>query len=335
MRTRFLFLFFFAALAGAAFGDDTMVRVKADRVNLRGRPDANGEVVGQLSAGDEIKVVQTGDLWIGITPPEKIKSWIHKDFLQDGKVTVKELTVRAGPSINYPRIGSLTRGDVVTPRETFGDWICVAPPTNAVVWVHRELLDLSGGEISKSMATATPTVVVIATVTSAETRITNRIPLESLPPEVSPEAVIVTNSAVEKIRPSVPGQSVVRGAPSHDAVMMPPSFAPGSTNAAVPASVLVADLKLVPLPGQGSVVQHEGFVKPSPYLLAPGHYRLALKKGGNLETVCFLRGNSQQLATLVDQYFSIGGREYWVQSVREPVLVIERIERRPAPEEKP
>lgn len=293
------------------------VRVKGDRVNLRGRPDANGEVVGQVAANEELKVLQNGETWVGVAPPSGIRCWIHKDFVQDGRVSVKELSVRAGASINYPRIGSLFRGDPVTPRETFGEWLCVAPPTNAVVWVHRELLDVPALARAAEEAAAMP------------------------PPEAAvvvrdeAPAVLATNAAAEKIRPSAPEKpSVPSGTPlTHQAVVMPPGSQAGTaTNAAAQPP---SDLNLVPLPGQGSVAQHEGYVKPSPYLFAPGKYRLARKKGNTLETVCFLRGNSKQLAELADQYLLMQGSEYWVQGVREPVLVIDRIERRPEPESPP
>jgi hypothetical protein len=227
---------------------------------------------------------------------------------------VKELTVRAGASINYPKVGSLFRGDAVTPRETFGEWLCIPPPTNAVVWIHRELLDLPSETRAveeRSAASSSPAPAVTGVATDATVS-------------------AATDSAVAKIAPSVP--TAVSGSTTpitHQAVVMPPHVMPGT--AVTNAPLVPADLNLVPLPGQGTVVQHEGFVKPSPYLLAPGKYRLAVKKGSQLETVCFLRGNSRQLADLVDQYFAIQGPEYWVQGVREPLLIIERIERRSAP----
>lgn len=320
MRNTILSVLLGALSACASLADGQPVaRVRAERVNLRGRPDANGEVVGQAAAGDLLKVVQTGEVWYAVSPPEKVRCWIHKDFVQDGKVTVKELTVRAGASINYPRIGSLFRGDAVTPRETFGDWLCIPPPTNAAVWIHRELLDV-------------PPAAKVAAETSPLSVPNNSEPAA----DSSPVLPVATNEMAVKISPSNPTAPASEATTplQHQAVVMPPRVMAGATGSGTPTNSppqVPADLNLIPVPGQGSVVQHEGFVKSSPYVLAPGRYRLAVRKGSQLETVCFLRGNTQQLATLVDEYFMMQGREYWVQGVREPLLVIERIERRPKP----
>lgn len=306
-------------LSAASLADDPIIaRVKGERVNLRGRADANGEVVGQATAGQELKVLQPGDLWVAVAPPDGIRCWIHKDFVQEGKVAVKELIVRAGASINYPKIGSLFRGDSVTARETFGDWLCIPPPTNAIVWIHRELIDLPG---AAAATTGTPVAVV-------------------LPP--APEAAIThapsPDTPVPKILPTHPeGGFFSRSTPTpptaHEEVVMPPPVKkPDALAPSAADTNALAGLNLVPLPGQGNVVEHEGFVKSSPYAFAPGRYRLATRKGNQLETICFLRGNSAQLQSLTDQYFLMQGREYWVQGVREPVLIIERIERRPQPE---
>lgn len=303
------------ALALAARADEPqLVKVKGDRVNLRGRAEVNGEVVGQVMAGDELKVVQNGEHWIGVAPPGSVRCWIHKDFVRDGVVATKELSVRAGPSINYPRVGSLFRGDAVTPRETFGEWFCVPPPSNAVVWIHRELLDLPAAAQAAVEATATP------------------LPAQPVIAGEPPPMTVATNLTVIKIAPSRPDAEEAPKAadmPEQPVVVMPPGSV--ASNAAAAPARPPADLNLVPLPGQGQMARHEGYVKPSPYLFAPGKYRLALKKGNTLETICFLRGNSRQLAGLVDQYFAMQGPEYWVQGVREPLLVIERIERRPDP----
>lgn len=311
-------------------GEPESLRVKGERVNLRGRPDASGEVVGQVTVGEELRVRKMGDTWVEVVPPERVRCWVHKDFIQDGKVAVKELTVRAGASINYPRIGSLFRDDPVTPRETFGEWLCIPPPTNSSVWVHRDLLEVPGD------AVASPADAVAATpVREAEG--TPAAPAVVAPPMPMPSDVAGTTNTPTLVIPSPPaprvflstGTSAVTTIIAHieDA---PPTNAAASGQIAPPT-----DLNLVPLPGQGVIVLREGFVKPAPYVLAPGRYRLASKKGNQLETVCFLRGNSQQLSGLIDEYLAMQGREYWVQGVREPVLVIERIERRPAPAVRP
>ena len=89
---------FAAGLAGAA--ELPTATVKGDKVNLRGRPDANGEVIGHAAFGEALAIRSVGEPWVEVVPPERIKAWVHRDFVQEGRVAVKELTVRAGPSIN-------------------------------------------------------------------------------------------------------------------------------------------------------------------------------------------------------------------------------------------
>lgn len=261
--------------------DLPVATVKGDKVNLRGRADSNGEVIGHAAHGEALQVRNAGETWVEVVPPERIKAWIHRDFVQDGRVAVKELTVRAGPNINYPRMGALFRGDAVTARETFGEWICVAPPTNASIWVHRDFLELPA-------SLTAPAVAPVAAVSNVPPAAVGPVP-----PAVDP----ATNPVAVAEQPS------------------PPS-----------------DLMLVPLPGQGNPITREGWLKPAPYVFnPPGRYRLAQKQGSHLDTVCFLRGNNQQLSSMTDTFLAIRGREYWVQGVREPVLVVEAIERKAAP----
>lgn len=272
-----------AGLARAA--DLPVATVKGDKVNLRGRPDANGEVIGHAAFGEMLAIRTIGETWVEVVPPERVKAWVHRDFVQDGRVAVKELTVRAGPNINYPRMGALYRGETIAARETFGEWICVAPPTNSSIWVHRDFLELPAPAASAPTAPSGVTETAASNATAAI--------VAALPPAPNP----ATNPVAVAESPAPP-----------------------------------ADLMLVPLPGQGTAITREGWLKPAPYVFnPPGRFRLAQKTGSHLDTVCFLRGNNQQLASMTDTFLAIRGREYWVQGVREPVLVIEAIERKPAP----
>jgi len=44
-----------------------------------------------------------------------------------------------------------------------------------------------------------------------------------------------------------------------------------------------------------------------------------------METVCYLWGNDEQLDGLRGRRLTIEGREYWLQGLRHPMLVVERI----------
>jgi hypothetical protein len=99
---------------------------------------------------------------------------------------------------------------------------------------------------------------------------------------------------------------------------------------AVTAATVPTDLPLLPLSGQGRVVQREGQLKRSPSLFSrpPGPYRLVKRDGNKIITTAYLRGNSKQLDALLDAHLIVQGREYWVENQRLPLLVIDAIEKR-------
>lgn len=118
------------------------LRVVADRVNIRARPDTRSEVVAQVNAGDTVMALNAASNWVEILPPEAAALWVHKDFVRDGRVIAGELNVRGGPGINYSVVGSLRRGDDIRVLETFGEWLRVASPSvQASVWISRDYLE--------------------------------------------------------------------------------------------------------------------------------------------------------------------------------------------------
>lgn len=269
-----------------------MARIRTDRVNLRARPDTSAEVVVQANAGDRFIVVSTQADWVAITPPDSVDFWAHRDFVKDGVSTVNKLNLRAGPGINYSIVGSVDSGARLDVRGQFGEWVKVAP-SNGALWVSRELVD-----VVTSVRAVSPPVPV------ASSSVSEPVAPPLLPPA---EAAPALGGAVAPLppQPVQPSQAPVRAAP-------PPS-----------------DLKLVPLEGQGRQVQREGELKPAPFLFGrPSAFRLVKKEGVQMLTVCYVRGNTAQLNSLMNETLTIFGREYWVQGVKQPVVVLERIERR-------
>ena len=63
----------------------------------------------------------------------------------------------------------------------------------------------------------------------------------------------------------------------------------------------------------------------------PSRYRLVQLKGRSVVPLCYVRGNSGQLNSLLDQWLQIQGRQYWVSGADYPVLIPERISPRTAP----
>ena len=250
-------------------------KVSGQRVNLRAKPEATSEVVGQVSEGDVLTVKSIQAEWVEVVPPDSVELWVHQDFVADGKSAVSKLNVRAGPGVNYNVVGNLDKGEAVTVKGTFGEWVRIAPFPEASLWVSKDLVQLA-------------------------------LPIKKTPPP-APVVALPTNRVQAVQAPTSTVQAVKE-------TMPPPP----------------ADLDLIPLAGQGKVVQREGELKPAPYVInRPSSFRLVQRNGTRIDTVCYLRGNTQQLQSLMGQRLLVSGREYWIQGSREAIVVIDRIEKRP------
>ncbi|MFH0907847.1 MAG: SH3 domain-containing protein [bacterium] len=268
-------------LSPAHAAEPVTAKVTGQHVNLRAKPESTSEVVGQVSDGDVLSVKSIQAEWVEVVAPESVELWVHQDFVADGRSAVSKLNVRAGPGVNYNVVGNLDKGEALTVKGTFGEWVRIAPFPAASLWVSKDFVQLN-----LPVRKTPPPVSVVAA--------TNRPPLPPAAADVSPTSTV---QAAQDIAPP------------------PPS-----------------DLVLIPLAGQGKLVEREGELKPAPYAVnRPSPFRLAQRVGTRMDTVCYLRGNTQQLQSLMGWRLSVRGREYWVQGVNEAIVVVERIEKRPIP----
>lgn len=267
-----------------------IAQVLADRVNLRARPLVTSEVVGQVSEGETLDVVIVDDQWAEVVPPPRIDAWVASEFVVDGQVIVSKLNARSGAGINYNVIGTFAKNDRVTRRGSFGEWLKVAPPADARLYISREFLELKDPN-----APAVPEALVPPV----------------LAPAIEPEPVV---EQVAVVAPPVQGFEE----------------APVSIDATEETIDTPGDLRLIPLDGQGRMVQREGLLKKVPLLFfnPPGTHRLVKREGNKIITTAYLRGNRQQLDALVDHNLLISGNEYWTEDVKQPLIVIRSIEKR-------
>jgi len=299
MRTRIAIGIILAAAAVRAPAADVSATIAGDRVNLRARPTLQAEVVGQANEGDRIVVRSFSNDWAEVAPPAGIEFCVHRDFVKDGRVQVSKLQVRAGPGINYSKVGMMVKGDAVKVIGEFGEWLKIAPPPGCSLWITRSMVKLPE---PKAVASVKPAVVASATTTvvaAVAPRPAAGVP--SVPSAVPPPVV----------RPAVPAP-----------VAPPPAVA--SAVPAAPAAYTPDDLRLAPVDNQGAVVMREGRVRTTVLVLGrPSRYHLVDEAGG--ETVCYLRGNDAQLRNFVDRRLRIRGRQFWVQGNRHPVVVVDQI----------
>lgn len=269
-------------------------KVKNDRVNLRAKPNLQSETVDQASAGQILEVRSVDDQWVQVVPPDTTDFWVHKEFVVDDTVLVTRLNVRSGAGINYNVVGSFLKGDKVQRRGSFGEWLKVAPPADASLWVSRDLVDVL-------------------------------YPAPDLPPPESAPAVSEFRDLESNSAPLAMTDPMVTPSDFEDKSVGSAGMIPSDSPAGAPT-----DLNIIPLDGQGRETVREGQLKRSPTLFfkAPGSHRLVKRDGNKLITTAYLRGNVNQLEGLLDEYLVIRGKEYWVAKVRVPVIVIEAIEKR-------
>lgn len=288
-----------ALIAGAQESDELQARVKSDRVNMRAKPDGAGEVVAQATLDERLRVRAVEPEWVQVSPPDRVDLWVHKDFVKDGLSVGEKVNVRAGAGINFSVVGQYTRGERVEVRGQFGEWLKVAP-SNSALWVSRDLVDLL---YPARMIEPAPAPLVDA----------------PLPAQPLPAGPLNQAGGETDLGPVSQSPTMVQPLESPSAVPSSPD-----NRAAEPPR----DLNLVPLEGQGRLVQYEGELKPSPFMFGrPSKFRITRRSANQIHTLCFVRGNTRQLESLLNQRLVVRGREYWVQGVRQPVLVLERIER--------
>jgi len=318
-----------AGLVAAMSASAVDVRVTGDRVNLRTRPDGESEVVGQVSRGTVLKRLASDGDWTKVAPPEGTDLWVYGELIQDGLVAVPKLMVRGGPGINYKSVGHLLEGDGVTVRGEQSGWLRIAPTPGSYVWI-------SSGYVQRTSAPAEPAAKPSP---APAVKPVPRPAAPKPPPErsaVKPVGPTSAKPSVSIARPP-PGRAFtppVRptappARPSAPRREPPSRTGPGRTITGVSAAPAPVDLKhLVSSRAQGRRVEMRGTLRPAARAVwrRPGDYRLVQRdRQGRSLTVCYVAGKAERLDALLGRSLLVAGREYWVQGVLHPVIVVESL----------
>ena len=317
MKTTQTFRLCAALLAAAASSlqAQTPVRITADNVNLRAKPALTAEVVAQAHYHDQLAAFDLGEEWIGVAPPPAVDLWVSQDFVQSPDNTVrKRLNVRAGPSIDYNVVAVLDRGTALDLRGEQSGWLKIAPPANARLWVHRDFVEiLSAAPEAVAAAPAAEPAAAEARPPrprkpkAEETADSPAAPAEPGAVPLAPVASAVPHTGLPTpiVSPSVP----VRDAPAREIPVPPP-----------------ANLRLIPLEGQGRFAEFEGELRAAPLINeAPTRYRVVRWQNNRWQILCHVYGEAAKFRALQDKRVRVQGREYWIQGAAAPVLVPDQI----------
>lgn len=273
-----------AGLAVSRLGaEPARVEVLSERVNLRAKPRPEAEVAGQVGRGVILEYRGTNMEWVAVAPPTNVGLWISSEYVKDNKVGTGKLNVRAGAGINYPVVGTVYLGDVVTPRSQMGQWMEIAPPTNAVLWVHQDYVRAVAGEAALSNA--------------APADLSGPVPAAAAP----------ADAPVVRPAPAVP--AVAAAIPEPEPPVIPPPD--------------LKEKEIVPLPGQGETMQFEGALHKTSFLdfSRIGDYCLVAWERGRPVTVCYIKGDKPQLKSLEGRRLRIKGDGYWLKESAKPLLI--------------
>lgn len=291
------------AAAAAPLPAQTPVRITADNVNLRAKPQLTAEVVAQARYDDRLVAREIGPEWIEVAAPATVDLWVMKSYVQmpQGTIGANRVNLRAGPSINYNIVATLSLGDPVELRgEEIQDWLKIAPPPAAHVWVHRDYVEILSG---------TPELAATAKAASEDKPPRKR--KSKAPAEETPAG----GTAADAPRPDLPTPIVSPSVPVKDAagreIPMPPP----------------ANLKLIPLEGQGRFTEMEGELRAAPLINeAPTRYRIVRWQNNRWQILCHVHGEAAKFRSLQDKRVRMKGREYWIQGAAAPVLVPDQVQ---------
>lgn len=272
--------------------------VVVNRVNVRGLAGLKGEVIGRVSKGETVNVLEQINLakhkadepsqWAKISLPTNVAVWVNSQFIDAKSKTVKpkKLNLRSGPGEHYNVLGVIDAGTAITETGSKGEWTKIEAPSSSYAFVAAMYLKQEAtGNIPKNPAPSTETP-------------------EPTPTTVAEPTPIVTAPAEPIVTPP--------------AVVTPPTVIV-QTNI-----IVVADTNLPPPPPR--VVTHEGVVRKSISIVAPTYFELYYPPTGEVVNYLFSTTTNLNLARYNGFHISVTGEEgldaRWRKS---PVLTVQKI----------
>jgi hypothetical protein len=277
------------------------LRVKGNGVCLRARPDREAKTLAQVNHGDILE--SAGDSeegWFAVVPPPTTDLWVYGELIRDGVVSVSRLRVRGGPGVNYRDVGVLTKGQKVTVRGQYAEWLKIAPPAQAALWINADFVT----PVADPKPRPAP-----------RPKLTHR-------PEPRPKPAV---------RPPPPKPPVAAKPIPAPIVKAPPLVeVPRDKPERTPLPTALIGRTLVESRPQGHSIEYVGVMRPSaPVPRRPSRYRLVRYDAqGRARTICYVVGNDRQLASIVGRTMLVSGREYWIQGVRYPAVAIVQMVRK-------
>lgn len=281
--------------------------VVANNVNVRGQAKLRSEIVGHVTKGQTLTVVQEITLtnsapdepsaWAEILLPPGSHVWVNSMYIDPATKAVKatRLNLRSGPGENYSVLGRMEHGEAVKELSTKGDWMEIEAPTNTHAFVAAQFL-------KQEEPAAPPTAVASAVAATPPTAAIT---------EPTPATVAATPPVAEAPTPAASATAT-----------------PAMTNETpvavteTPAPETKPEEIVVP-----RVVQREGIVRGMTSIQAPTKFELISPENGKAIDYLFSRSSSLDLRRYKGLRVIVTGEEgldeRWGNT---PVLTIQKIE---------
>jgi N-acetylmuramoyl-L-alanine amidase len=145
--------------------------VAENGLRARAAPSLRGDVIGRLSQGQLVHVVETKEDWVKVVTSSLI-GWVSSSYLSSyhreettaktGWVTADSLNVRAQPSPAAERVGKVTYGEQVTITDKQENWYQILMNNGKVGWVSSEYISTVSKTASSFVTVLYPNVNIRA-----------------------------------------------------------------------------------------------------------------------------------------------------------------------------
>ncbi|MBN1587769.1 MAG: SH3 domain-containing protein [Candidatus Omnitrophica bacterium] len=137
---------------GAALQDQSappvVAVVSGERVNIRAGAHTSYEVLGKLSEGVQVNVLDREGSWVRIALPSSVSVYVHMRYVgRIGSVSFisgDRVNIRAGATVNAPIVGQAQSGQELVIRKKTGDWYEIEPLAHCSGWIYEEYLSFPG-----------------------------------------------------------------------------------------------------------------------------------------------------------------------------------------------
>lgn len=176
--------------AAAASKSITSAKAVADQLRIRSGPGTNFQIIGFLTNGQAVSVLDQNENWYKISSPFG-DGWVTKEFIQLQSSQVSQtpsgslgvvngdiLNIRREPSTTSVVIGKLTKGTKVTIDSKQGSWLKISF-SSINGWVSSEFIDSAGQTGASQSSAGNRSGNIIGTVTVSGLNIRNAPSLNS------------------------------------------------------------------------------------------------------------------------------------------------------------